>query len=271
MNLLDAEFLNCIPWHFVALIAITLVSIFAIGCFLLFRKLINPKVIRKNQEIASYALNTIALLYCVIVGFVVIRVQERNSTVRDNTVKEANLLLNLYYASCDVFSPEVSTKVREAIRTYATDVITKEWPQMMNGEDLTLLYPLSVHTLWMTYDKIDPQGRGQAARYHESLSRLNDLSRARFGRLSNVGRSEGAFMWTVLIYGGILVIISSYLFVSTSILEHVLHLFFISSFIVLVLLLIYSLDTPFAGPTAITPKPFEHVLELIDIKHRCNP
>ncbi len=269
MNLLDINFLTCLPWYLIALIAICLTSFFALGIFLLFRKLINPTVLQKNQEIASYALNTIALLYCVIVGFVVIRVQERNSTVRDNTVKEANVLLNLYYASCDVFSADVSSKIREAIRIYAKDVTEKEWPRMVNNEDLTLLYPRSVHNLWITYDKIDPHGRGQAARYHESLSRLNDLSRARFTRLSNVGRGEGAFMWTVLIYGGILVIISSYLFVSTSVLEHMLHLFFISSFIVLVLLLIYSLDTPFAGPTAISPKPFEHVLELIDEKHRC--
>ncbi|MBS0634923.1 MAG: DUF4239 domain-containing protein [Verrucomicrobia bacterium] len=270
MNFTSADFLNSIPWHITALIAIGVASFFAIGCFLLFRKLINPNVLRKNQEIASYALNTIALLYCVIVGFVVIRVQERNSTVRDHTVKEANLLLNLYYASCDVFSHEISCRIREEIRLYATDVINREWPKMANCEDLTMEYPKSVHNLWATYDKINPQGRGQAARYSESLSRLNDLSRARFGRLSNVDRSEGAFMWTVLIYGGILVVISSYLFVSTSVLEHMLHLFFISSFIVLVLLLIYSLDTPFAGPTAISPKPFEHVLELIDEKHRCS-
>jgi hypothetical protein len=259
---------SLLPWYWVAVILVLLTSSVAIIGYLLFRSFANENTLRKNQQVASYALNTIALLYCVIVGFVVIRVQERHSLVKDIVVKEANLLLNLYYSSCDVFPNHVCSEIRQRIGDYAHDVIDKEWPLMMQGKDITLSFPRSVHMLWMTYDKINPESSSQAARYHESLSRLNKLSEARFSRLSNVGRSEGAFMWTVLIYGGILVIFTSYLFVSTSLTEHLLHLFIITSFTAMVLFLISSLDSPYIGPTAITPKPFEHVLELIDSKHR---
>lgn len=263
-----ASFWNVLPWYSVTIFWMLAISALAAGGFLLFRRLANPHVLKKNQEIASYALNAIALLYCVIVGFVVIRVQDRNSSLKDTVAKEANLLLNLYYSSCDVFAPDVCDRIRASICTYTNDVITKEWPLMVEGKDITLAFPKSMHKLWIVYDNITPEGAGQKARYNEAMYRLNKLSEARFIRLSNVGRSEGLFMWSVLIYGGILVIVSSYLFASTSIVEHLAQLIFITSFTVLVLLLIYSLDTPYMGPTAITPMPFEHVLELIDIKHR---
>ncbi len=263
----DYDLFSILPWYWIALLAILLTSVIAVGGLLLVRRMINPQTLRTDQEIASYALNTIALLYCVIVGFVVIRVQERHTVVKDITIKEANVLLNLYYSSCDVFPPDACGSIRKSIREYAKDVIDKEWPLMVEGKDITLSFPKSVHMLWKTYDRIDPQGNGQMARYQESLSRLNELTEARFGRLSSIGRSEGTFMWTVLIYGGILVIVSSYLFASSCLAEHTIQLVFISSFISLVLLLIYSLDSPYVGPTAITSKPFEHVLELVDPKH----
>lgn len=256
------------PWHWASMMVILLASVCAASGLFIVRWLTNPKTLRKDQEIASYSLNTIALLYCVIVGFVVIRVQERHSNVNDVTIREANLLLNLYYSSCDVFPSDLRVSIKDRIAEYAEHVINKEWPLMIKGEDLSLAFPETVHHLWMTYDDIDPKGNGQMARYSECLSRLNDLTEARFGRLSNVGSSEGAFMWTVLIYGGILVIMYSCLFASNSLIEHLFQLIFTTSFIALVLLLIYSLDTPYTGPTAITPKPFEHVLELIDSKHR---
>lgn len=256
------------PWYWMAVIVISISSFGAAGGLFIVRWLTNPKILRKDQEIVSYSLNTIALLYCVIVGFVVIRVQQRHSEVRDVSVREANLLLNLYYSSCEVFSPDMCKNIKERISDYTQHVIEREWPLMIKGEDISLAFPKSVHLLWMTYDDINPENFGQMARYSESLSRLNDLTEARFGRLSNVGRSEGTFMWTVLIYGGILVIVYSCLFASTSLSEHLFQLVFTTSFIALVLLLIYSLDSPYSGPTAITPKPFEHVLELIDPKHR---
>lgn len=261
-------YLSDIPWYWAAMLVIFLASVVAVGGLLIIRRLTNPKNLRKDQEIASYSLNTIALLYCVIVGFVVIRVQERHAHIKDGTVREANLLLNLYYSSCDVFSIELCAKIKNAITEYAHHVIEKEWPHMVKGEDISLAFPQSVHLLWMVYDEIEPKDNGQAARYAESLSRLNDLTEARFVRLSNVGTSEGAFMWTVLIYGGLLVTIYSCLFASNSLTEHLSQLIFTTSFIALVLLLIYSLDSPYSGPTAISSKPFEHVLELIDSKHR---
>lgn len=261
-------FFSEIQWYWASMAAVFLASIGAACGLLVVRWLTNPNLLRKDQEIASYSLNTIALLYCVIVGFVVIRVQERHTQVKDLNVKEANLLLNLYYSSCDVFSPGICSSIKNSISEYTQHVIEKEWPLMVKGEDLSLAFPESVHLLWITYDRINPEGNGQMARYAESLSKLNDLTEARFGRLSNAGRSEGYFMWTVLIYGGALVIIYSCLFASSSLVEHLFQLTFTTSFIVLVLLLVYSLDTPYSGPTAITPKPFEHVLELIDSKHR---
>lgn len=266
MNLLSS--FDEMPWYWASMLVIFLASVCAAAGLFIVRLLTTPSALRKDQEIASYSLNTIALLYCVIVGFVVIRVQERHSNVRDVTVREANLLLNLYYSSCDVFPSTTSINIKNRIAEYAEHVIDKEWPLMVKGEDLSLAFPETVHHLWMTYDDIDPKDNGQMARYSECLSRLNDLTEARFGRLSNVGSSEGAFMWTVLIYGGILVIIYSCLFAPNSLTEHLFQLIFTTSFIALVLLLIYSLDTPYTGPTAITPKPFEHVLELIDSKHR---
>ena len=257
-----------LSWYWTALVVILLASICSAGGLFIIRMITNPNLLRKDHAIASYSLNTIALLYCVIVGFVVMRVQERHTQIKDITVSEANLLLNLYYSSCDAFPSDVSANIKQQITNYIEHAVKIEWPLMVRGEDLSLAFPTTVHNLWMAYDEIDPKDNGQMARYSECLSRLNDLTEARFGRLHNVGRSEGAFMWTVLIYGGLLVIIYSCLFVPNSLSEHLFQLVFTTSFLSLVLLLIYSLDTPYTGPTAISSKPFEHAFELINEKHQ---
>lgn len=261
---LHSDVLTYMPWYWSALIAIAVISLIVVGGLYLVRKLTNQQTLRLGQEAASYSLNTIALLYCVIVGFVVIRVQERHNFVKDNVEREANLLVNLYYNSCDVFNHDICLKIQKNVKSYAENVLRDEWPLMVQGTDIALAFPEGIHNLWEIYDKFDPRNNGQMARYQESLHRLNELTEARFARLNNVGCSEGAFMWTVLIYGGILVILCSYLFVPTSFGEHLLQLVFTTSFIVLVLLFVYSLDCPYVGPSAIQSKPFEQVLELIE-------
>lgn len=268
MESLEGSIFNWMPWYWLALLVIAITSSCAAVGLLVFRRLANQHTLRKDQEIASYALNTIALLYCVIVGFVVIRVQDHHNTVNEITIKEANILLNLYYSSCDVFPSEMCLNIRKTVQDYAKDVVYKEWPLMIQGKDIALVLPSSIHSLWMIYDRIEPKTNGQMARYQEALTRLNELSEARFGRLSNVSSNEGTFMWTVLIYGGVLVVVSSYLFASSCLTEHLIQLVFITSFISLVLLLIYSLDSPYSGPTAVGPKAFRDVLELVDVKYR---
>ena len=260
--------INLIPWYWIVVGIIFLTTLLVVVGLLLVRRFANQKILRKDQAIASYALNTIALMYCVIMGFVVIKVQERHAYVRDTVTKEANLLLNLYYSSCEVFPPKVCADIRTSVQQYARDVVYNEWPMMVEGKDLALAFPSSVQGLWKVFDSISPEDQGQLARYQESLSKLNELTEARFERQSNVERNESAFMWAVLIYGGVLVVVSSFLFASSSLLEHMFQLIFISSFISLVLLLIYFLDSPYTGPTAIHSTPFEKVLDIIEMKHK---
>lgn len=111
------DFFNLMPWYWLALIVISITSFCAACGLLLIRRLTNQQTLRKDQEIASYALNTIALLYCVIVGFVVIRVQENHSKVKEITVREANILLNLYYGSCDVFPKKCAATSAKKCKT----------------------------------------------------------------------------------------------------------------------------------------------------------
>ena len=57
------------------IIIIAAISITTIA-FLCIRRLTDQSVLRKDQEVASYLLNTMALFYCLLLGLVVIDVQE---------------------------------------------------------------------------------------------------------------------------------------------------------------------------------------------------
>lgn len=257
------DIFHILPWNITLTLLITLAVALAVAVFCLIRKYTDQALLRQDHEVASYNLNIIALFYCLLISLVVIDVQDDHKDVRDTSIKEASILLNLYTTSSVL--PEIDREdIKQGIRNYISYTLDQEWAMLEAGKDLSLVPPIHAHSLWRIFSDFEPKSYRQLALYQDLLNRMNQLEEARFKRLNSVQGSATPFLWAILIYGGLIVIGCTFVFASKSKTEHIMFIVFNVSFLTLVLLLIYCLDSPFTGPTAIEITPFKQVLEQID-------
>lgn len=252
-------------WYLLpALLIVGLVSL-SILCFFWIRNVTNQKQLKEDQEIISYALNTISLFYCVLVGLVVIDVQSERDDVQEVIVKEAAILMEMYHTA-NSFDFIKADAVNTAIHQYAITALQTELPLMEKEPDFAHLHYIHTDKLWQALRTIHPADYQQLAVYQKILDNMTQLTDARFKRFSSIGGRTTTFLWVILIYGGILVIACSLMFASKSRLSHAVHLSFNVSLISLILFLIYALDSPFIGPTAVSMTAFEKVIRHIDVE-----
>lgn len=250
-------------WYILPVILLLGLIAFSIMAFFWIRKVTNQKQLKEDQEIISYALNTISLFYCVLVGLVVIDVQGERDDVQETVVKEAAILMEIYHtANSFDFIPK--NNVNNAIRQYAKTALKTELPLMRQGVDMASLHYIHADELWKAMRIIHPKDYQQLAVYQKMLDNMTQLTDTRFERFSSSEGRTTTFLWVILIYGGILVVACSLMFASKSRLSHALHLSFNVSLISLILFLIYALDSPFAGPTSVSMEAFEKVIRQID-------
>jgi hypothetical protein len=245
-------------------VVISLITIASVGTsvfiYSFLRHHIERSKIKEDREIISYALNTLSLFYCILIGLVVVDVQSQHNEIQENIVKEAGILLDIHHISKS-FSFFDQDAVKKAIGNYVDRFFSDELPVLKKRKESGFTSFIHADPLWSAISQITPRDMKEAAVYQNMLDRLDSLTVARFARFSSADGRTTTFLWVVLLYGGALVLGCSLLFSSKSTLAHLIHLSFNVSLIALILLLIYWLDSPFVGPTQVTYHALHEVLE----------
>lgn len=253
-----------IPWYITAIILVILINLLIYLGFRLVRKNIPSEKIRVNHDVASYTLNILGLIYAVLIGFTVVNVQNRFDAVDRNVLTEANILLNLY-RDASVFPEENRDEIRTQIRSYVDRVVTHEWAAMENHQENMLHSPVHLHRLWKAYYDVNIENDKVHSWYQLSIDKLNDLSNVRLQRLFSSQQSLGTFMWTILLAGGVSLVLFMYFFSTPNFAAQLFMACIVAGNIVFMLYLIYSLDTVFTGSIRVEPKAFELLHQSFDL------
>ncbi len=249
-------------WYItIALIVLSIVGV-VIFIYSLLHKRVEQSKLKEDREIISYALNKLSLFYCLLVGLVVVDVQSQHNDVQENIVKEASILLDIHQISKS-FSFFDQKAISKALEEYVETLYDKELEVLKQGHQICLLPYIHPNKLWKTVASSSPKDAKDLVVYQNMIERLDDLIEARFARFSGIDGRTTPFLWLVLLYGGLLILACSLMFSSKSKMSHALHLSFNVSLIALILLLIYSLDSPFMGPTEVSFRSFHEVLEAV--------
>lgn len=257
------DFFNSVPWFinvaFVVAIAIGFTALF----FYFMRKIIVSNIQPTpgdEQRATMFSLNTLSLMYSIFIVLVFIDIQTQHNQVQDIVVKEASILTDIYHTS-QTLPLFKSAHIPDEIHQYVVNVIETELPLMKEGKDYALVPFIHPEGIWKAFLEIKPTDYKEVALYDAMLRRLEQLTDVRFQRFTSVDGRTTPFIWTVLIYGGLLLIISSVMFSSKPKTTNLVLLSFNVSLLVLILLLIYSLDNPFAAPTQVSLRAFRELLQ----------
>ena len=212
-----------------------------------------------STELSTYV-TVIGTLYAVLVAFVLLSVWEQYDTAKDAAEREASQISDLLRLAGGLPEP-AATRIKDAVREYATAVVDEEWGRMAVGGRSTRV-DKALDALWKLVVGTDPAGDRAVNVHSQALERLSSVSDSRQARLSQARPSVQTVIWVLLIFGGVLTLLSTS-FLETSSNIHLPVNAGLTLMIAFMLYLIFAFDHPFSHDVGTGPGAMRVVLESI--------
>ena len=225
---------------------------------------------RPHNDVAGFIYAALGVIYAVLLALVVIAVWEEYRAARETVEQEANAAADIFWLADRLPEPR-GTHLQELLRSYAQEVVHREWPLMEQGQAPLMTQERGTPAGWTLIDDIrqsiqdfEPRTKAEEQLYAEGLDQLDTLSDARRMRLVAAEEGIPGVLWAVLVFGGIAAIGFTYLFGLESTWAHRLMVVTLAAVIGLVLFTIGTMEHPFSGGARIGTGAFELVLERFE-------
>jgi hypothetical protein len=215
-----------------------------------------------HNEIVGWQLSVIGTTYAVILGFMLFNVWSNFRAADINADQESNALVNLYRLS-EALPDSTRIKIQQDARRYAEIMIQEEWPDMAH-RTLSAAGTAVTQELWETVVTAGKDPAVQGPDFTQALTELSTMTQHRRVRhLESEFRIPG-LLWTVLLAGGLITLISSCLLSAENLRLHFVLVICMSLVLGITLLAIAEVDQPFRGAVRVQPHGFRLALETFD-------
>jgi hypothetical protein len=238
--------------------------------FELVHRLVPAVSRQRHNDVAGFIYAALGVIYAVLLALVVISVWEEYQAANETVEQEANSVAEIFLLGYELPEPE-GTHIQELARSYAREVVNREWPLMAQAKQPPLEQEAGTQAGWDLIDDIrasihgfEPHTRAEEQLYAEGLEQVGRLGDARRTRLIASEEGVPAVLWAVLIFGGIAAVGFTYLFGLQSTWAHRLMVVTLAAVIGLVLFTIGALGHPFEGGARIGTGFFELVIERME-------
>jgi Protein of unknown function (DUF4239) len=228
------------------------------------QRLVPATLRQRHNDVAGFIYAALGVIYAVLIALVVIAVWEEYDAASVTVEQEAN-------AVAERLPEPEGSHIQELARSYAHEVVDKEWPLMEQGQAPLMTSEEGTPAGWTLIDEIranlqefQPQTPADAQLYAEGLDQVQRLADARRMRLVAAEEGVPGVLWSVLIFGGIAAVSFTYLFGLENTWAHRLMVLTLASVIGLVLFTIGAMEHPFSGGARIGTGAFDLVLERFE-------
>lgn len=146
----------------------------------------------------------VGLTYAVVLGLIVVNVQEDHDDVRQSTIVEAGALSDIDDTLAALTSMETG-HLRDHLRRYVDLLINDEWPSLRQGRESTAARQ-QLATLAMGIVSLQPATPGEAGAHRSLIEELDTASDARRNRNFVGLRGINSGTWAVVILGAVITI-----------------------------------------------------------------
>ena len=256
-----ALFLSGLPLGVAALVMVVLPTIAAMCGPVVMRRRVGLAALTSNNEIAGFKFATVGVIYAVLLAFAVIVVWEKFSNAETAVVQEAGAAATLYRLAAGPNSEAAAT--RAALSNYLKLAIERDWPLMAaatESRDVTQalndLYAAAIR-------QMENQSRRPQV-FAEMLRQLDALTQARRSRLHLAMGIVPGLLWMVLYSGAVLTVGFTFFFGTKNLPAQAMMTGILSVIVFMGLLVIVSINYPFAGPVHVGTEPLQTVIEDFD-------
>ena len=207
----------------------------------------------KDTETVGLTYAIVAVVYAVLIGFIVVNVFESSAKGEAIATTEANQLSNLKLDSVGLSAQE-SQVVCNGVDKYLDLVIKSEWPSQQAGKMAETVFEpgwVQLATLSTQLAAYEPSTTGQTVTKGEMLHVMDALVEARRNRIEAAGEHVPDVIWQILVLAGVVAVGYTYLFGAHSFKIHLAIVGLIAATISLVFVLIIALDYPFRGEVSV--------------------
>jgi Protein of unknown function (DUF4239) len=246
------------------------ICLVALAGFELVNRLVPAAARQQHNDVAGFIYAALGVIYAVLLALVVIAVWEEFQAASETVEQEANATAEIFWLAHRLPEPEGS-HIQELTRSYAEEVVHKEWPLMEQGKAPLMTETRGTPAGWIIIDEIraslqdfQPHTKADEQLYAEGLEQIDNLNSAR--RLRLVASQEGVpgVLWAVLIFGGMAAVGFTYLFGLGNTWAHRLMVVTLAAVIGLVLFTVGAMEHPFSGGARIGTEAFELILERFE-------
>ena len=235
--------------------------VLSITCLILLNRFWAPSRRRVHNDVIGWQISILGTIYAVMVGFMLYAVWSNFQTAEGNADSEANALINLF-RSADGLPAAQRSAIQIAAINYANAVETQEWPTMGRDKAPRAGQPF-VMQLWAITTQSPVQNSSQQVSLHQAMSELSNLTEHRRIRILESSSAMPTILWTVLVIGGVITIVSSCLIGSENVALHFALICALSLLISLALIAIGDIDRPFQGSVHVTSSAFGRAQETM--------
>ena len=219
-----------------------------------------PERRRIHNEITGWQISVLGTTYAVIIGFMLFAVWSQFQAAEQNAESEASCLINLYWAA-EGLPQEQRLEVRRLVGSYADEMITGEWPAMVQG---TLAHKgtLIIQQLWETAAQAQALSPYQQVSLEQTMAEIGSITEHRRIRQLQSESRLPVVLWTVLIVGAVITIMSSCLFGSEYPALHMLQVVTLALMLSMSLAAVADINSPFRGTVRVLPTGFENAKRM---------
>ncbi len=248
------------------LITVTVVLVSVLG-LLVARKWLDKyhPELKTQHDITDPYSQFVAMLFAVLLGFMVADSMQRFGEARETVQGEASNLANVYRLSEGLPITE-KRQLRDLCEKYAVEVIHDEWPMLAEHRDSPAAWEI-YKQLWHTCTTYEPTTQRQSNAQQSLLDAMENLGNYRRLRVEALHAGLPLQLWIVLLIGGAATIVFTYFFAAENLKIQIIIVSMVSLVICLNLFLLATYDDPFNGDVKITPAAFETQLRLFKLEH----
>jgi len=250
------------PYLLLALISAVSIGLAWLGVNLRHR-LLSRETMEANKEVIAAVFNNTAILYTVLLAFMVVGVWEEYNKALASAEHEPACLIAVakLVPAFPPASPAVR-QLREALATYCEDVVEKEYPAMARMA-ASLETEQAADAIWRAACALNPQTSRETNAQNVILYQLAEMQRARTARLLAASRGLPTILWVVIICFTVLTIGFSLMLSTEDNWPQRLTVGGFALAVALVLFAIVELNYPFIGEVSVHEEGFHAVLEAL--------
>ena len=213
-----------------------------------------------HNDITSYYFAAVILLNALILGQVMLVTYGNYVTSKGKTETEASSIIALFN-ELDSYPHPLRTKMVASLADYVRFIIESDWPAHRDGQ-VPKQGSLILDQIEMQILDFEPRTESHRILHSQVIETFEEVVENRAARIQIVNNGLPAILWFIIIFGALISITTSYLFIHNNTRLHVFQVASLSTAIGLVIFVTAAMDNPFRGDISVTTDSYNSALEF---------